>query len=221
MSSHVASQRSRITSGERSYRHFFPAPCRGHRRCCIVCSGKSAISRSRAAIRMDRPHGLNEQDSPVSNAGGDMTFLRSGRLRKWGGPAALLLAAALFTAPASAWAGCDHSVSSRSDRLTSLHQLDELIMNGSTRSLRHQADQSPFTPPADPRRSPCSGLSCSNSSMPLPMSTSSPGPDGRDRWGTLSAVVVADNSTFYNRADDEPSPAPAGGQSGVFHPPRV
>ena len=133
----------------------------------------------------------------------------------------MLLTVALFTAPASARAGCNHPVSSRSDRLTSLHQLDELIMNGTTSSLRHQDEQSPLGAPGSPHRFPCSGPSCSNGRTPLPISTVSPGADGRDRWGTLSTVVVADNSSLYNFSAYEPTPAPVGGQSGVFHPPRV
>lgn len=130
----------------------------------------------------------------------------------------MLLVVGLFTAPASARAGCNHPVSSRSDRLTSLHQLDELITNGSTSSLRHHGDQSPLAPPG---RSPCSGLSCSNSSVPLPMSTSSPGPEGRDRWCSLGVVVAVDDTSVYSRAADEPSPAPACDKSTIFHPPRV
>jgi hypothetical protein len=53
------------------------------------------------------------------------------------------------------------------------------------------------------------------------MSTASPGPEGRDRWGTLGIVVVVDNTSAFSHLADEPIAAPASDKSSIFHPPRV
>ncbi len=150
-----------------------------------------------------------------------MNVSESRRLTKWGASAAMLLAVSFFIAPETAWAGCDHSVSSQSDRLANLHQLDELILNGSSSALRHSSDQSPQERPGSPLHTPCTGLGCSNSPPPLPVSTVSTSPDGRDRWGTLGIAIVVDNTSVFARTVDEPGPAAAGDKSSVFHPPRV
>jgi hypothetical protein len=133
----------------------------------------------------------------------------------------MLLAVGHFTAPESAWAGCDHSVRSRSDRLANLHQFDDLILNGSSSALRHSSDQSPQERPGSPLRMPCTGPGCSNSPLPLPVSTVSTNPDGRDRWGTLGIALVIDNTSVYALTGDEPGPAAADEKTAVFHPPRI
>ena len=131
-----------------------------------------------------------------------------------------MLLTGLFVAPSSARAGCNHLVGSPSDPFVKLYQLDELIVGRSSSSLRADHGQSPLDRSDAPRQTPCSGMSCSNS-VPLPVSTITPGPEGRDRWGTLGIVVLVDNTSVYNRTTDEPAPSPTGEQSSIFHPPRV
>jgi hypothetical protein len=133
----------------------------------------------------------------------------------------MLVAVGLFTAPGTAWAACNHSVSSRSERLANLHQLDDLILNGSSSALGHANDQSPQERPGSPLRTPCTGPGCSNSPLPVPVSTVSTSPDGRDRWGTVGIALGIDNTSVFARTVDEPGPAAAGEKSAVFHPPRV
>jgi hypothetical protein len=126
----------------------------------------------------------------------------------------MLVLAGVFVAPSSASAGCSHLVSSSTDPLVKLEQLDALIL------ARSDGGQSPLEQPQGPRRSPCSGLSCSNS-VPMPVSSITPVPDGRDRWGALGIVVEVDDASVYCPTTDGPTPAPAGGISSIFHPPRV
>jgi hypothetical protein len=200
---------------------FFRASCSGNRRWCIVIESTVRTFDSQSPFRGSSCGVVSERDSVLPGVSGGMTLLRSGRLTNWGAAAAMLLAVGLFTAPGSARAGCSHPVTSRSDRLANLHQLDELIMSGTSSSLRHDGDQSRQAPPGSPLRTPCSGPSCSNGRVPLPISTMSPGPDGRDRWGNLGIAVVVDDTSVSNRTFDEPSPAPACDRSSIFHPPRV
>ena len=147
-----------------------------------------------------------------------MTHLQSWRLTKSGAWAAFLLALGLCAAPESARAGCGHLVTTRSDRAAALHHFDDLILGNSPSSPAQNAGQSPD---GTPRRLPCSGPSCSSNVPPLPVSTLSSNPDGRDRWGSLAISVVVDNTSVYARTLDEPSPAPASEKSSIFHPPRV
>ena len=121
----------------------------------------------------------------------------------------MLVLAVLFVAPTSASAGCNHLVGSRTDPLVKLEHLDELIRG-----------QSPLDRTDGPSKSPCSGLSCSKS-VPMPISSITPVPEGRDRWGTLRLVVDVDNTSVYRRMTGEPAPAPIGHKSSIFHPPRV
>jgi hypothetical protein len=131
----------------------------------------------------------------------------------------MLLAIGLFTVPTSARAGCNHLVGSRSDKLANLNQLDELILFGTSSSARHMGGETPEWPGPD-RPTPCSGLSCSNR-FPLPVSTMTPGPEGRDRWGSLPVVLVVDDSSVFTRRAEGPSLAPVGDMTSIFHPPRV
>ncbi len=176
---------------------------------------------SQNAFRCGLSHAVFEQQFGFSGVGCRMSVPESSRLTKWGASAAMLLAVSFFTAPETAWAGCDHSVSSRSDRLANLHQLDELILNGSSSALRQANNRSPQGLPGSPLHTPCSGPGCSNSPLPVPVSTVSTSPDGRDRWSTLGNALSIDNTSIYARTVDEPSPAPASEKSSVFHPPRV
>lgn len=150
-----------------------------------------------------------------------MTSLRAGRLSKQSAKAVMLLVVALFAAPTSARAGCDnHLLSSSSDPFVKLHHLDALILGRSSISLHDDRGGSPLDRSDAPRRTPCSGLSCSNS-LPLPVSTVSPGPEGRDRWGNTSSIVFVDATSVHNRASDDPKLSPTGENSSIFHPPRV
>ena len=150
-----------------------------------------------------------------------MKVSESRRLSRWGASAAVLLAVGLFAAPETAWAGCNHAVSSQSDRQSNLHQLHDLILNGASSVLRGANEQSPQGQPGSPARTPCSGPSCSNSPLPVPVSTLSGSPENRDRWGTLGAAIAVDHTSFHHRVVDEPTSASAGEKSSIFHPPRV
>ena len=132
----------------------------------------------------------------------------------------MLLLAGLLIAPSSASAGCNHLVSSSMDPLVKLEQLDALILGRPSLALGSDGGQSPLEKPEGPRRSPCSGLSCSNS-VPMPVSSITPVPDGRDRWGALGIVVEVDNTSVYRTTADGPTPSPAGDNSSIFHPPRA
>ena len=136
---------------------------------------------------------------------------------KWRAGAIMLLLVIGFAAPNTAWAGCSHLVGSRSDPFMKLQQLDELILSGTSTG---DGWQSPQGRPNSPRRAPCSGASCS-SRVPVPVSTISPGPEGRDRWGALGVVVVVDNTSAQARTTDGPALASSGEKSSIFHPPRV
>ena len=150
-----------------------------------------------------------------------MKVSESRRLSRWGATAAVLLAVGLFAAPETAWAGCNHAVSSQSDRQSNLHQLHDLISNGASSALHGVNEQSPQGTPGSPARTPCSGPSCSNSPLPLPISTVTSNPQNRDRWGTLDAAIAVDKTSFHHRTVDEPTLAAAGEESSIFHPPRA
>ena len=133
----------------------------------------------------------------------------------------MLLLVSLCTSPSAAWAaGCSHLVTTRSERLRELNQLDELIFGRPSSWLRGDAGQSPADRPGSPARTPCSGPSCSNS-VPLPVSTLTPVQEGRDRWGSLGVVIVIEPTSVYDRMTDEPALSPADNTTSVFHPPRV
>jgi len=102
-----------------------------------------------------------------------------------------------------------------------LDQLDALILAGSSSGSRADSVHSPLGQPGSPRRAPCSGPSCSNSKVPMPVSTITPVQEGRDRWVTLVAVVVVDNTSAQARTSGEPSLSSSGEKSSIFHPPRV
>jgi hypothetical protein len=132
----------------------------------------------------------------------------------------MLVLAGLFVAPSAAVAGCNHLVTSSSDPFARLVNLDDLIVGRSPLSLQAQSAPSPRDQPGFPRRTPCSGLSCSNS-VPMPVSSITPVPDGRDRWGALGIVVDVDNTRAFRVLTDRPAPAPTGHKCAIFHPPRV
>ena len=84
-----------------------------------------------------------------------------------------------------AWAGCSHLVSSHSDRLLSINQLDGLITGGSPSSL----SDDPAGEPGPKHPKPCSGPGCSNR-VPMPAPTSVPDSDRSDQWGVLTMLEI-------------------------------
>jgi hypothetical protein len=95
-----------------------------------------------------------------------------------------------------------------------------LILGRSSSLQQVDHRQSPLDRPGVPRKSPCSGLSCSNR-VPMPVSSITPLPDGRDRWCALGVVMDLDDTSIFCRATDAPPRAPTGHRSSIFHPPRV
>jgi len=133
----------------------------------------------------------------------------------------MLLLVSVVASPSFARAGCDnHLISSSSDKSVNLLYLDSLILARSSISLQGDRDRSPLDRSDAPRRPSCSGPSCSNS-VPLPVSTVSPRPEGRDHWGTMGTIVAVDTTSVHDRASDEPKLSPTGESSSIFHPPRV
>ena len=133
----------------------------------------------------------------------------------------MLVLAGLVVAPPAASASCtNHLVTSRTDQLVLFENLDDLIAARSSPSLQRDRAPSPLNQPDAPRKGPCSGISCSNS-VPMPVSSTTLLPDGRDRWGALGIVYDVDDTSVYNRTTEGPTPAPSGDWSSIFHPPRV
>ena len=132
------------------------------------------------------------------------------RLARWGTAALVLLLAHSLGAPRTARAGCNHLVTSRSDRLLGYNQLERLIAGDS-------GQQSPGQP--GPRRpAPCSGPGCSNGD-PSPVPAAPPAPTGPDHWLVLSAVLGLSEAGPLQHAPDELPARPAGHKPSIFHPP--
>ncbi len=137
------------------------------------------------------------------------------RLMRWGIGALVLLLAHGLGAPGAARAGCDHLVTSQSDRRLDLNRLDDLITGGSTVM---PADEPGQPGPRPSRR--CSGPGCS-SGVPWPLSTASPNSGGPDQWVALEAVLDLAISSPPRHLPDEPAARPAGHKPSIFHPPPV
>ncbi len=132
----------------------------------------------------------------------------------------MLVLVGLFVVPPPVSAGCNnHLVTSRTDRLVIFEILDDSVA-GRAPSLQFDRAQSPLEKPDAPRKGPCSGLSCSNS-VPVPVSSTTPVPVLRDRWGALGIVIEIDDTSVYHRSTEGAGPAPFGDRSSIFHPPRV
>jgi hypothetical protein len=123
-------------------------------------------------------------------------------------------------APDTAWAGCNHLVSSQSDTLLDLNQLDAFIAPGSTALSPRGLTQHQPPQPVDGRHAPCSGLSCSSRNPSLPASTTLSDPTSSDQWGSLSARSALDTASPRPGTTCEPSPDSSGENSLIFHPPR-
>jgi hypothetical protein len=134
-----------------------------------------------------------------------------GRLMRWGTGALVLLLAHGLGAPAAARAGCNHLVTSQSDRLLDINRLDDLIA-GSSAPLDGPGQPGPRPP------GPCSGPGCS-SSIPRPASTTTPGSGDPDQWAALEAARDSAVLAPPRLVPDEPAARPAGHKLSIFHPP--
>jgi hypothetical protein len=136
----------------------------------------------------------------------------SGRLTRWGIGALVLLLAHGLVAPRSAWAGCNHLVTSQADRQLGVHQLDELLTGGAPGLIAEGAGRERPVP------RPCSGPGCS-SSIPRPASTATPSSVGPDQWVALASVLRWIVASPPRLVPDEPAARPAAHQPSIFHPP--
>jgi hypothetical protein len=139
------------------------------------------------------------------------------RLLQWGTGAFVLLLIHGLGAPGSAWAGCNHLVTSQSDRYLDINRLDELITGSSAQAADALPHDRPGQPgPGVPRR--CSGPDCS-SSIPRPASTSTPSSSGPDQWIVLESALAPRVPSPPRVVPDEPAARPAGQKPSIFHPP--
>jgi hypothetical protein len=169
------------------------------------------IAQSRAAVSEVDPS--ERENSP----GGEVAVVKQAigceRLMRWGVAALVLLLAHGLSAPGIARAGCNHLVTSQSDRRLDFNQLDDLISGASTAI---PADESGQPGPRPSRR--CSGPGCS-SGVPWPVSTTSPSSGGPDQWVALQAALGPVVTSPPRHLPDEPAACPAGHQPSIFHPP--
>jgi hypothetical protein len=134
---------------------------------------------------------------------------------QWGAGALMVLLAHGLGAPRSAWAGCNHLVSSRSDRHLDSNRLDAIIAGG---SFSDDPAHDPLQENGPKRSAPCSGPGCS-SRAPLPVPAAPQGPNGSDQWVVMNAVVPLAVAAPRGRTIDEPPARPAGQTLSIFHPP--
>jgi hypothetical protein len=132
------------------------------------------------------------------------------RLARWGTGALVLLLAQGLAAPRTARAGCNHLVTSQSERLLEFNRLDDLIAGDS--------GQGPAGQPGPRHPMPCSGPGCSNG-VPRPVPTAPPAPVGSDQWVALGAVLRLIEVAPLRHSPDEPAAPPAGHKPSIFHPP--
>jgi hypothetical protein len=143
-----------------------------------------------------------------------MRFIRCERLKRWGIGALVLLLLHGLGAARSAWAGCNHLVGSKSDRLVDFHGLDALVAGDASSFVPDNParDQIPHRP------TPCSGPGCS-SRVPMPSPTAVPDSDRSDQWGALNALARLPLPSPPHRVIDEPAARPTGKTPSIFHPP--
>jgi len=150
-----------------------------------------------------------------------MRSIRFQRLARLGTGAILLLLVQGLAAPGSAWAGCTHLVTSRSDPYKNLARLDGLFVDGSAPQVMGTSIESPLNIPAAPARQlPCSGLTCSSRDS-VPGSTVATESDDSDQWGTLITELVPELARSPVSADGDPAPRSEIAKTSIFHPPRV
>ena len=142
---------------------------------------------------------------------GPMRSIRFKRLARLGTGAVLLFLVHGFSAPGSAWAGCNHLVTSRTDpgRLSS--RIEPLILDLAGRS-------DPLPVPASPR--PCSGTWCSG--QPAAPSVPAGVLDGRlDSWAWCTEIPCFASTGSSFLSDETTALRPLRKGSAVFHPPRL
>jgi hypothetical protein len=133
------------------------------------------------------------------------------RLTRFGTGALLLLLVHGFSATGSAWAGCNHLVTSRTDPWRLSSRFEPLILDLIGRSQ-------PL--PLPPRPRPCSGTWCSG--QPAAPSVPVGVMDGRlDSWAwcTEMPCLVPTGHSFLS--DESAALRPLQQGSAVFHPPRL
>jgi hypothetical protein len=137
-----------------------------------------------------------------------------GHLTRWATGALMLLLVHSLGMARPARAGCNHLVSSQSDRLLSMNQLDGLITGGSPSSLSDE----PAGQPGPKHPTPCSGPGCSRR-VPVPVPTTLHNSDRFDHWGVLNSLEILPVASPPGRTLDEPAAQPTGEPPSIFHPP--
>ena len=131
------------------------------------------------------------------------------------------LLAFLFQVPGmsgAAWAGCNHLVSSQSDRTLHFRHLDALVTGDLSVVDSDDMARGPHEEPRPGRPSPCSGPGCSNR-VPTPAPTTIPDFERTDRWGDLSQLPIPRIGSPWRRTIDEPDARPIAQKPAIFHPP--
>jgi len=137
---------------------------------------------------------------------------------QWGAGALMVLLVHSLVASRSAWAGCNHLVSSESGRLLDFNRLDAIITGGSASSFSADPAHDPVQEKGPKRPAPCSGPGCS-SPAPLPVPTAPQVTGGSDQWVILNAIAPLAVGSPRCRTIDEPAGRPAGLKPSIFHPP--
>jgi hypothetical protein len=137
---------------------------------------------------------------------------------QWGAGALVLLLAQGPLASRSAWAGCSHLVTSKSDRLVASNLLDPLITGGFSTSAAGELADDPLNHQGPKRPAPCSGSGCT-SGVPAPLPTSSIDTHITDHWGVLNAAGPLALESPRHETVEATLVRPAGQQLFVFHPP--
>ena len=147
-----------------------------------------------------------------------MRSMRFERLARWATGALMVLLVHGLGAPRSAWAGCNHLVVSKSDRIRDFNHLDALIADGSSTAISDDITRDPLKEQGPNRPTPCSGPGCS-SQVPMPVPTAFPVSDLTDHWGNLSSPAILSIACSPSPAMDEPAGRPTGQKPSIFHPP--
>ena len=153
---------------------------------------------------------------------GVMTSVRFDRMTRLGIGACLVF---LFQAPGmsrSAWAGCNHLVSSHLDRTLHFRQLDDLITGDLSIVDSDDMARGPLGEPGPERSWPCSGPGCSNR-VPTPVPTAFPDFERADRWATSSHLAIPLIGSPWRRTVDEPDARPIAKspRSSILPPPEA
>jgi hypothetical protein len=139
-----------------------------------------------------------------------------GRMMPWGAGALTLLLVHGVCASRTAWAGCNHLVSSKSDRGFDFNRLDAIITGGS--SFADDPAHDPSNEDGSNSPMPCSGPGCS-SRVPMPVPTASAGPQSTIQWVVLHAVAPIMVAAPRRHTVEGPVARPDGHKPSIFHPP--